>query len=132
MDLFAYITKQDEEISKYIDKYYGDIPRCRGVRFMKVEMPIENDGGEDSEVFNQYVGQDVIYIHTRCGDCGMGYDDPDSNYVYCGADVWEEEHEDLFLDHVTDDFDMTYCSHYFKAVIDNDYNKIIEKLKSQE
>lgn len=149
MDLMAYMIKQDKDVSTYIDKHYGEIPRCRGIRFMKLEVPIENDNkpnkdvtdlfpsddmdmveyDEVNEMFNRYVGQDVIYIHTRCGDCGMGYEDEDSNYVYCGAKDWEEEHKDLFLDHITDPFDSTYCTHFFKAVVDDEYNKIIQNFE---
>ena len=144
IDLIAFATSQIEEVGNYIKKYYGDVPRIRGVRFMKLESKTENKPNIDvtdlfptdeideviynsdiNSVFNKYTGQDVIYIHTRCGDCGKGYDDEESNYVYCGAKKWEEEHKDLFLEHVTDPFDSTYCTHYFKAVIDEDYKKFI-------
>lgn len=143
MDLIAHLNSQDELVKKYIEKYYGEIPRCRGIRFMKIEektndkpnidvtdifddsdIPV-SDYDEITRIFNKYVGQDVIYIHTRCGDCDLGYDDEDSNYIYCGAKDWEEKHKNLFLEHITDAFDSTYCTHYFKAVIDDDYKKII-------
>lgn len=127
MDLCAFVNfNYNDEVKKYITEIYGEIPRCRGVRFMKVEKPVENtDNDSEIEMFNEYAGEDVIYIHTRCGDCGMGYDDEDSNYVYCGAKDWEEEHKDLFLDHVTEEYDRTYCTHYFRAVVNDDYNKIV-------
>ena len=146
MDLIAFSNTQIEEVNNYIKKYYGDIPRIRGIRFMKLEeeetdkpnldvtdlYPTDEvtDYSDVNSIFNKYVGQDVIYIHTRCGDCGRGYDDEDSNYVYCGAKKWEEEHKDLFLEHITDPFDSTYCTHFFKAVVDDDYKKIIGKIES--
>ena len=134
MDLYAYLQSTDEMIGKYLAENYGEIPRLRGARFMKIESPVEQDEyyNEEFEVFNKYVGQDVIYIHTRCGDCGMGYEDEGSNYVYCGAKDWEERFSDLFLEHITDTFDSTYCTHYFKAVINDDYEKILKSLSSED
>ena len=144
MDLIAYSNGHIDEFKNYLDKYYGDIPRYRGARLMKLEDPIPEDSkpnpdvndwlgqectddySEVNDMFNKYVGQDVIYIHTRCGSCG-DYDDPDNNYISCGARDWEEAHKDLFLDHVTDAFDQTYCTHYFKAVINDEYQAIIDK-----
>lgn len=129
MDLGAHILQTNEQIAKYIDKNYGEIPRPRGIRFMKIQNKIETEGSYEFEVFNKYVGQDVIYIHTRCGDCGMGYEDENSNYIYCGAKEWEEKNKELFLEHVTEEFDSTYCTHYFKAVVDDEYKQIIDLLK---
>ncbi len=144
MDLIAYSNLRQEKIDKYIKKYYGEVPRIRGIRFMKREVPVngkpnidgtdlfpidefeEIDYSDVNDMFNKYAGQDVIYLHTRCGDCGRGYDDEDSNYIYCGAKEWEEKHKDLFLEHITDPFDSTYCTHYFKAVVDDLYKEIID------
>lgn len=58
-------------------------------------------------------------------DIDWGYDDEDSNYISCGAKDWEESNKDLFLDHITDKFDSTYCTHYFKAVINDEYNELL-------
>lgn len=140
MDMIAFANTQTEG-KEYINKYYGEIPRCRGFRFMKIEDKVDYkpnidttdmfgseekiDYSEVKEMFNKYVGQDVIYIHTRCGDCDMGYDDEDSNYISCGAKDWEEKYKDLFLEHITDPFDCTYCTHYFKAVINDEYNELL-------
>ena len=134
MDLYAYMLKGEELIDKYIKENYGEIPRCRGVRFMKTENIWENDvdAQEEIDMHNKYVGTDTIYIHTRCGDCGMGYDEEDSNYVYCGAKKWEENNKDKFLEHITEEFDCTYCTHYFKAVINDDYKAIIKELEKGE
>jgi hypothetical protein len=144
MDLGAFANTRNALVSKYIEESYGDVPRLRGVRFMKVESVVDEkpnvdvldifnleddeaiDYTEEIDMFNKYVGEDVIYIHTRCGDCGMGYDSDSSNFVYCGAKDWEEKYKDLFLDHITEPFDTTYCTHYFKAVINDDYNKILQ------
>lgn len=128
MDLYAFALTKEDLINKYIEENYGEVPRLRGVRFMKDAVEWAGTGDE-TLMFNKYVGTDTIYIHTRCGDCRMGYDDESSNYVYCGAKEWEEKHKDLFLDHITEEYDSTYCTHYFKAVINEDYNKILEWLK---
>ena len=42
MDLYAYIQKDEELINKYIDEHYDgqNIPRYRGVRFMKTERKV--------------------------------------------------------------------------------------------
>lgn len=135
MDLGAYVIMEEPEIKAYLEKHYGDVPRPRGVRFMALHK--ETDCDEDDVVFKKYCGQDIIYIHTRCGECGMGFDykpkDPEqdlrSNYEYFGADKWEEAHKDLFLEHEADDDDKTYASHYFKAVVDDEYRAIIDNLK---
>ena len=134
MDLYAYTLKSEELIEKYISKHYGEIPRYRGVRFMKVEQKSKKTG-EQFDIFNKYVGTDTIYIHTRCGGCGLKYADEYCNYRYFKADEWEQKHKDLFLENISDEFDCTYADHYFKAVIDDDYKEIIkwfEKEKADE
>ena len=135
MDLYAYSLTGVPEINNYIEKHYGDVPRLRGVRFMAVEKKVDtaevDDEGElQYEMFNRYVGEDVIFIHTRCGDCGLGFGDSDSNYVYCGGKEWEEKHKDLFLNHHSDGYDPTYCDHYFKAVVDDEYKAILNMFKN--
>ena len=138
MDIYAYLQSKEEMIDKYLKENYGEIPRLRGVRFMKIESPVEYGEYDEQlcdkefEVFHRYIGQDVIYIHTRCGDCNMGYEDENSNYVYYGAKDWEEKFSDLFLEHITETFDATYCTHYFKAVINDDYEKILKLLSEDK
>lgn len=138
MDLYAHQLKEEEKIEKYIKENYGEVPRNRGIRFMKVETPYSEELIKKypstkyiAKMFNKYVGQDVIYIHTRCGNCGLGYKNPRSNYISCGAKKWEEQNKDKFLEHITDSFDKTYCTHYFEAVINDDYKEIIEMLKEE-
>ena len=126
MDLKAFANTYNERLSNYINENYGEIPRCRGYELMKLSEKYEDDDDGQTDLYNSFVGQDIIYIHTRCGDCGMGYEDEDSNYIYCGAKDWEEKHKDLFITHYTDNFDPTYCDHYFKAVINDDYNDLIK------
>lgn len=123
MDLGAHVISRDEAIMSYINKHYGGVPRLRGVRFMKVETPYDSDGYLEyqEEAFNSYCGKDVIYIHTRCGGSKKC---EDSNYVYFGADKWEESNL-LFIEGVTDEWDATYRDHYFEAVVDEEYDKII-------
>ena len=131
MDLYAYMIKEEDLINKYIEDNYGKVPRNRGVRFMKVETKVENPECEEEQIFNKYVGTDTIYIHTRCGNCGSGYRSKYSNYVAYGAKEWEKSHKDLFLEHITEAFDNTYCTHYFKAKTNDDYAKIISLLTHQ-
>lgn len=124
MDLGAYANIQFLE--DYVEKHYGKVPRLRGIRLMKLEEPEGESDGRQMDVFNGYCGKDVIYIHTRCGSAGYGDDDPDSNYRFCGADKWEEANSDLFIESLNDEFDGTYRDHYFTAVIDDEYNRLIE------
>lgn len=153
MDLIAYANTQDDKIKNYIEKYYGEIPRCRGYRLMKLEEKCEDekpnidvidlfplnddekngcDFSEETNLFNKYVGQDVIYIHTRCGNCDMEYNDENNNYTYFGANKWEEKYKDLFLEHITDSFDSTYCTHYFKAIINDEYKELLNDFENEE
>lgn len=128
MDLGAFRIGQLPSVVEYIKKYYGEVPRMRGVRFMKIEEPIENENNSPQlEMFNKYCGQDVIHFHTRCGHGLFGWNGPHSNYKCFKADEWEEKNKKLFLDHITDEFDCTYCDHYFKAVVDEDYKNLINK-----
>ena len=129
MDLGAYAIMEIPEVMDYINKHYADIPRPRGIRFMYIERSCDDTDSSQASCFNKYIGQHVIYFHTRCGDCGMGYYNEDSNYIYCGGKDWEEKHKDLFLDHHTDEYDSTYCDHYFKAIVDDEYNTLVNKLK---
>lgn len=132
MDLYAFLIGRDEKVMKYINENYGNIPRFRGVRFMKIECANENPEDDGIKMYNKYCGKDVIYIHTRCGDCEKGFDSKDSNYAYYGADKWEESHKDLFLEHCSDDYDDTYCDHYFKAVLNDEYESIIKNFNREE
>lgn len=129
MDLKAYANTYDKKLSNYIEKNYGEIPRCRGYELMRLVEKYGNDSDEQTSLYDSFVGQDVIYIHTRCGDCGLGYEDEGSNYVYCGAKEWEKMYKDLFIAHCTDEFDSTYCDHYFKAVINDEYNYLVKEGK---
>lgn len=131
MDIYAYLVSQDQKIEEFITKSYGDVPRLRGCRFMKLEEPMEEEVMA-AEIFNQYCGQDVIYICTRCGDCGVGYDDENSNYQYCGGEKWEQENKDCFITHCTDSYDRTYCDHYFKVKDWEEYNQILELIKPNQ
>ena len=124
MDLYAFSLGQSKDIEEWLQKLYGNIPRFRGVRFMRFENKIEDDYSYQADLFNEFVGQDVIYIHTRCGG---DYDDEDSNYISCGGKEWEDENPGTFLDSVTDEWDCTYRDHYFKAPIDDEFYQNIIK-----
>jgi len=124
MDLYAYAFSENKHVNNYIQKHYGPIPRPRGVRFMRYETPDSCVGmGLQAALWKTYCGQDVIYIHTRCGG---------NNYESCGGKEWEEAHKNLFISSVDDEFDCTYRDHYFTAVVDDDYNKICQLIEADE
>lgn len=125
MDLYAY--SQIEKLGEYVTKHYGEVPRLRGIRLMKLEKP-EESYSTQMDIYNSYCGKDVIYIHTRCGSAWYGDDDPDANYISCGGKEWEEANSELFIESINDEFDGTYRDHYFEAVIDDDYKALITEM----
>jgi hypothetical protein len=133
MDLYAYVLSSDEQIHGYVTKHYGDPPRLRGIRHMKFETPDHCEGdGVQAEMFARHCGEDVIYIHTRCGSARWGDDDPDANYVYFGADNWEKANSDTFIESCNDEFDGTYRDHYFKAAPGEDYDELCKLFEDIE
>jgi hypothetical protein len=136
MDLYAY-----SQIKKYLEENGINIPRLRGLRFMKdQELVTEKDIEEETKVwliwavypkaksindlhgkkrkkyklalkharkqydiFNKYVGKNVLYVHTRIG--GITWD-------LLGMD--EITKHPLYLERVDDYLDSTYCDIYFK------------------
>ena len=123
MDLGAYSLIGTLE--EYVTKHYGEVPRLRGIRLMKLEDKT-NDSG--LEIYDSYCGKDVIYIHTRCGSAWYGDDDPDANYISCGGKEFDERNSETFIESVNDEWDGTYRDHYFQAVIDSEYKQLIEAL----
>ena len=129
MDLAAYAMLDFKGVNDYIERHYGPIPRNRGVRFMVLQTCEAENEEPEVEMFKKYCGKDVVYIHTRCGDCGKGWENEHTNYVSCGGKEWEEKHKDLFLEHCCDYCDQTYADHYFKAVVDDEYREIVNRLR---
>lgn len=125
MDLGAYINTP--AFGSYVKKHYGDVPRIRGIRLMKLESPYDPEDSQD-EMFNKHCGEDVIYVHTRCGAYGQD-DNPDCSYVACGGKAWEESNPETFIESIDDSCDSTYRDHYFKAVIDDEYRQLLEAEK---
>lgn len=123
MDLGAYANIPT--LGSYVAKHYGKVPRLRGIRLMKLEKPT-GERGEQMQVFDGYCGQDVIYIHTRCGSAYWGDEDPEANYISCGGKEWEGANSDTFIESLNDEWDGTYRDHYLKAVIDNEYRQLLE------
>ena len=122
MDIFAYMLSEREPVPEYLNANYGPVPRFRGIRFMKYETPdCCKDMGLQSDVWARMCGNDIIYIHTRCGG---------DNYIDCGGKEWEEAHRDTFITSVDDEIDGTYRDHYFTAVIDDNYKEICSKLEA--
>lgn len=124
MDLGAHVIMRDERIMNYIKKNYGEVPRIRGVRFMKIETAIDCGSFHSQfNMFNKYVGKDVIYIHTRCG----WYEgDEWSNYISCGWKEREDKNKGTFLESINDSFDGTYRDHYFKAIKGKEYKELLD------
>lgn len=129
MDLGAYL--QIGDLQGYVEKHYGTPPRLRGIRLMALESPDNfNSTGVQKELWDRYAGTDTIYIHTRCGAYG-DEDNEDSNYVYFGCRGWEQSNPDTFLGSCDDGFDPTYRDHYFKAVVDSEYQSLIQSRGQQ-
>ncbi len=112
MDLIAYVTAETPDVSLYVQRHYGPIPRMRGALLMEAVPP-----------GNGYLheGEPVVYIHTRCGG---------GNYDYFGAGEWECGNP-LFIEGTDDEFDCTYRDSYFRAVVDDEYRAILASLESE-
>ena len=130
MDLRAYIYSQADDVSGYVERHYGHVPRLRGISLMKFEKPGYAGHGPEGDAWDRHCGEDVIYIHTRCGSAHWGDDDPDANYIACGAEKWEKDNADTFIESVNEDFDGTYRSHYFRAVPGDDYDKLCKEFEA--
>ena len=113
MDLYAY--SQIDKLKKYLEENNIDIPRLRGLRLMKDEKPVSEDeikecvksgalqARKQCDIFNKYVGKNVLYVHARVGG---------ANWDFFGMD--EITKHPLYLERVDDYFDSTYCDIYFK------------------
>lgn len=122
MDFGAYVRM--ESLQGYVEKHYGMPPRPRGIRLMKVESKVE-EGDAQFEMYNSFCGEDVIMLHTRCGTCGLGEEDSEGNYRYCGMDEYEEDNAEYFVGAIDDGWDSTYRDTYLKAVVDDEYKQLI-------
>ena len=118
MDVGAYILKD-----LLVNLLPSEPPRLRGIRLMKLEEP--NSG---LSIFDSHCGKDLIYIHTRCGQCNFDCDD---NYKHFGMDKWEKELGDLFLEANNDDFDCTYRDTYIKVPEgkEKEYKEALDEVK---
>ena len=58
---------------------------------------------KEYDMFNKYVGENVLYVHARLGG---------SNWSFCGGSKLEKH--PLYLEKVDDCADSTYCDIYFK------------------
>lgn len=120
MDLYAYaVMDRCEEVRDYVVKHYGEPPRWRGVRMMRDEERADGSTYQ-MELYNEFVGKDVIYIHTRCGG---------DNFDYYGMGDWEHRNDEYYLDAADDDFDRTYRDTYLKAVPGEDYDRALAALR---
>ena len=126
MDLGAYT--QIDDLYEYVVRVYGDVPRLRGIRLMRAEEPVEADGCWQLEEYNGFCGQDVVYIHTRCGGCG-DEDDPSSNYIRCGGRRFDDLNADRLIRSFDDAWDETYRDHYLRALVDDEYLALLDKMR---
>lgn len=126
MDLGAFM--QIGIYESYVTSAFGEVPRLRGIRLMRLEKLVENPGCMQERIFNQFVGQDVVYIHTRCGGSASNHD---SNYVCCGGKEFEDRNADNLILALNDEFDGTYRDHYLRAVVNDDYLALIEELEAK-
>ena len=124
MDMGAYCNIGTME--GYVVKNYGPIPRLRGIRLMKLEEKT-GEGGPQMDLFDSMCGEDVVYVHTRCGSCGCDDDDPDTNYIACGGKEFDERNADRLIASISDEFDWTYRDHYFRAVVNDEYKRLLEE-----
>lgn len=115
MDLGAYVMMEEG----LMELLPSTPPRPRGIRLMKVE---ELTDGE-FPTFDSFVGQDIIYIHTRCGECGGG---EYGNYEAFGMDKWEKELGNLLVHSEDEMFDCTYRDTYIK--VPEDKKELYEKM----
>ena len=138
MDLKAYANTYNEKLSNYIEKNYGEIPRCRGYELMKLAEKYGDDSDEQTSLYNSFVGQDVIYIHTRCGKCGedtrVNLTHPLYKIYTTGASIDQnEDFEDWSIEDIRDriklvqDFDRLCdnCLAALKNLINN--TEIVEE-----
>lgn len=70
-------------------------------------------------LFNKFVGQDVLYVHARIGG---------GNWSWCKG--WELTKHPDYLGHCDDSFDCTYCDLYFK-LSESSLKLIEEKVNEQ-
>lgn len=116
MDLGAYANIGI--LREYAESCYGFVPRLRGIRLMTVERPTYGEG-EQLKLFDSMCGKHVVYIHTRCGA---------NNYRDCGGEDFESRNADALIAAIDDEKDHTYRDHYFKAVINDKYNRLLDEL----
>jgi hypothetical protein len=120
MDLWAYSLKD-----KLVELLPSEPPRLRGIRLMILEKPT---GSSELELYDSFCGKDVIYIHTRCGQCHY---DGDDNYEAFGMDIWEDELGEDMIAAENDDFDCTYRDTYIRVPNESLelYYKLVEEIK---
>lgn len=130
MDLYAFMF--NDALKELLP---SEPPRLRGIRLMKIQDEIDDDSSSSSsaELFNSFCGKDVIYIHTRCGQCYFSSDD---NYIAFGMDEWESENNAIGA--ANDPYDCTYRDTYIEVTEDKkslydkilaDFDKTIEDVK---
>lgn len=73
------------------------------------------------DLFNKYVGKNVLYVHARQGG---------NNRFYCGMPLVEKHPR--WLSDIDDAYDCTYCDIYFDLDgLDIDYEQIKKELENE-
>lgn len=120
MDLGAFMYLEYKIVRKYVDETFGHVPHNRGVRFMAFEKPVTcRNCGYQSEMWEKFCGQDVIYFHLQ--DNGDGK-----------IDSFLETHKSELLGSCDDFTDPGYKDYYFTATINSLYKVILERMERNE
>lgn len=96
------VKKEAEELIPYLFSKAKSINDLHGKRRKKYKLLLKRVKRQIN-VFNKYVGKNVLCVHARLGG---------ENWACCGGS--ELEKHPLYLERVDDYFDSTYCDIYFK------------------
>ena len=108
-------NSEDEVVGYDFKKIHGKDRKILKFKFKQLEKAIHSQ----YNLFNDYCGKKVLYVHARQGGC---------NRNYCGMN--EISKHPLYLEDVDDSFDNTYCDIYFDISnidIDNYINNDINE-----
>lgn len=114
----AFIYDKDNNIVDYdFSKVHGKDRKRIKFEFKKLNKKYK----AQFNLFNKYVGKNVLYVHARQGG---------NNRFYYGMSLVEKHPR--WLSDIDDAYDCTYCDIYFNLDgLDIDYEKIKEELKDE-
>lgn len=114
----AFIYDKDGDVIDYdFSKVHGKDRKIIKFEFKKLNKKYK----AQFDLFNKYVGKNVLYVHARQG--GL-------NRAYC--EMAEVEKHPRWLGDIDDAWDCTYCDIYFNLDgLDIDYKKIKKELNNE-